>query len=182
MADQLIRTIKAISMKEIGNGKIGFLTEEEIKWYNVLNEPKILQGLLDTIIQKGNLIQFEDNAVILGNFVIKEKAKNEKFDKSNGTEDMMTFEELLRIGHEQGIIRIQTKMIQINEEKKSAIFKAQIKMKNESIYEAYGDANQENCGSMVKMHYIRMAETRAIARALRWATNNAAVIEETENK
>ena len=37
---------------------------------------------------------------------------------------------------------------------------------------------------MIKPHFIRMAETRAIARALRWATNNAKVAEEetTETK
>jgi hypothetical protein len=105
---------------------------------------------------------------------------------------MTTFEDLLNDAHtkfELGF-SIRTQMIENDWEKQRAIFKAIVIVKDkteleepfEKIYEAYGDATQENCGDMVKKHYIRMAETRAIARALRWATNNAkAATEETEN-
>jgi hypothetical protein len=33
-------------------------------------------------------------------------------------------------------------------------------------------------GATIRPHYIRMAETRAICRALRWATNNATAAKE----
>ena len=38
-------------------------------------------------------------------------------------------------------------------------------------FTAHGDAHDKNVGAMIIPHKIRMAETRAIARALRLATN-----------
>ena len=35
----------------------------------------------------------------------------------------------------------------------------------------HGDCDEKNTHALVAPHYIRMAETRTIARALRWATN-----------
>ena len=44
------------------------------------------------------------------------------------------------------------------------------------VFQAHGDATSDNIkGEMIKPHFIRMAETRAIGRAFRWATNNAKV-------
>lgn len=40
-------------------------------------------------------------------------------------------------------------------------------------YQGIGDTNTESVTGQVKSAYIRMAETRAIVRALRWATNIA---------
>lgn len=39
------------------------------------------------------------------------------------------------------------------------------------LYQGLGDADEKNTGAMVAKHKIRMAETRAIARALRWYNN-----------
>jgi len=69
---------------------------------------------------------------------------------------------------------------------KQAVFRAEVSIEYDNdkieIFSAHGDA--EGIGSeMIKPHFMRMAETRAIARALRWATNNAKVaVEETEEK
>jgi hypothetical protein len=198
MADKLIRTIKAVSKGKLADGKIGFITAEEAdKWYNTSGEPEALQGLMDTVIQKGNTIEFEMNGFNAVNFVLKEKAKQSE--KGSFTDDMTSFEDLLNDAHDKfDWMSIKTEMIENDWEKKRAIFKATVQtcLNNETThvsdddeevmfkqtFEAYGDATQENCGDMVKIHYIRMAETRAIARALRWATNNAkAAEEETEN-
>jgi methylthioribose-1-phosphate isomerase len=69
---------------------------------------------------------------------------------------------------------------------KDAVFKSVIDVINKDgnvqVFHAYGDASQENCAELVKKHYIRMAETRAIARALRWATNNAQTAKEETEK
>lgn len=109
------------------------------------------------------------------------KSGNKKF-----TDDLTSFEDLLNKAHQDfECFSIKTDVVSIDHESKSAVFKARIEMMKKSganqVFEAYGDADQENCAELVKKHYIRMAETRAIARALRWATNNAkAAIEETE--
>jgi len=95
--------------------------------------------------------------------------------------DIIKFETLLNLAHKKGLHNIETEMISVDWEKKTALFKATvvtIEGKGEDsirrTFQAYGDATQENIGSeKVKMHWIRLAETRAIARSLRWATNNA---------
>lgn len=194
MADKLIRTIKAVSLKykdnvdAKGEGSIGFLTEEEENhWYNVKAKPEALNGILETVIGRGNVIEFEMENGFPKNFTLKEKAKEKE---GSFTDDLTSFEDLLADAHKkfEDRMSIKTEMIQNDWEKQRAIFKATIEIFPEDstiefkqTFEAYGDATQDNCGEMVKKHYIRMAETRAIARALRWATNNAkAAAEETE--
>jgi len=205
MPDKLIRTIKAVSVKNKDNGSIGFLTnEEENHWYNVNGDAKDLDVLLANIIQKGNSVEFEVENGVPKNFVVKEKAEQQ----GSFTDDLTSFEDLLNNAHEkfEDCMSISTELIENDWEKQRAIFKAKVEIfandeqaekyqigelstetKNPvrlklAEFTAYGDATQDNCGEMVKKHYIRMAETRAIARALRWATNNAkAAEEETEN-
>jgi hypothetical protein len=188
MADKLIRTIKAISLKykdnvdAKGEGSIGFLTEEEENhWYNIKAKPEALNGILETVIGKGNVIEFEIENGFPKNFTLKEKATEKQGDF---TDDLVSFEDLLDDAHTKfdGDFSIKTEMIQNDWEKQRAIFKATVEVLGKGTYTGYGDATQDNCGEMVKKHYIRMAETRAIARALRWATNNAKTAEEeTEN-
>jgi hypothetical protein len=188
MVDKLIRTIKAVSLKykdsvdAKGEGSIGFLTEEEEnRWYNIKTKPEALNGLLESVIGKGNVIEFEVENGFPKNFTLKEKAAEKQGDF---TDDLVSFEDLLNDAHTKfdGNFSVKTEMIQNDWEKQRAIFKATVEVLGIGSYDAYGDATQDNCGEMVKKHYIRMAETRAIARALRWATNNAkAAEEETEN-
>jgi hypothetical protein len=49
------------------------------------------------------------------------------------------------------------------------LIKATVKTKDGGKYEAYGDADKNNTNRMVTPHLIRMAETRAVNRALRVA-------------
>ncbi|GAH86573.1 unnamed protein product, partial [marine sediment metagenome] len=74
---------------------------------------------------------------------------------------------------------IQTEKIEIDLENKYALFRAIVTGKN-GTFEAHGDATSENVGDFIKPHFIRMAETRAIARALRWYTNNIKGVEFTK--
>ncbi len=129
------------------------------------------------------------------------KGKEEKAtgDTSKSWEDeIVTFEQLLEAAHKKsnGNFSIKTWKLEVNLEKKYALFKARVivynhkarkevseKMTDEDegfiVFEGHGDATDENVtGDFIKPHFIRMAETRAIVRALRWYTNNATCTEE----
>lgn len=86
------------------------------------------------------------------------------------------FKVLLNSAHEKykDKFSIKTKMIEVNHEEKYAIFVAHV-ITEDQIFTGYGDAFKHNTGVLVQNAYIRMAETRAIVRALRFATNIAEV-------
>jgi len=104
--------------------------------------------------------------------------------KSKWEDEMVTFEDLLTKAHEmKQSFSIHTDVLKVDLEKKYALFKARIdvvgKDKNVAIFEGHGDATNDNVkGDHIKPHFIRMAETRAIVRALRWYTNNGCAEEE----
>lgn len=99
--------------------------------------------------------------------------------------DFITFKGLLELAHKQGLKSISTELISLDkdiiEEEKDGktflkqptglvIFKA-IVTGEKGTYEAYGDASPKSVQSpAIRPHIIRMSETRAIARALRWYT------------
>lgn len=191
--ERLTRTIKAISVKKKAEGEIGFLTTEEDKWYNIRAEEKILDTVLEGgTIKKGNKVEFEMKDGFAENFKIIEKAKEEK---KKWEDDIVSFEVLLTAAHKKakednGHLSIKTSVIRdedgkplINLEKKFAVFKASVEVINGdgsvSTYQGHGDATDTNVtGEFIKPHFIRMAETRAIVRALRWYTNNGCAEEE----
>lgn len=103
-------------------------------------------------------------------------------------DDMVTFETLLTKAHDLGkSFSIKTEMLQLDLEKKFALFKAKIEVFDErtnllTVFEAHGDATEENVtGDFIKPHWIRMGETRSIVRALRWYTNNGVAEEEKQD-
>ena len=183
--DKLIRTIKAISVKKKSEGEIGFLTlEEENHWYNVKAREDALDLLLKDVIQKGNCVEFEFELGIPTNFTLKSKAERKNSEK-NWADDMTNFEDLLTAAHTKGLVAISTEMISVDFEKKQAVFKATVTgnlgENNVGIFTGYGDA-EAITNELIKPHFMRMAETRAIVRALRWYTNNATVAEEEIEK
>ncbi len=182
----LRRHIKALSLKRIEEGSIGFMTEEDAdKWYNLFGDKEALEEMVKNVIAKGSIIEFEFNNGVVGSVTLIEKAPEGK----SGFDDMTNFEDLLDAAHEKfkDKLNIETELISVDYEKKHAIFRAEVSIDegDESkmqLFTAHGDSG--GIGSdMIKPHFIRMAETRAIARALRWATNNAKVaVEETNEK
>lgn len=82
--------------------------------------------------------------------------------------EFIKFEGLLDIAHKKGLTGIKTLLV--SSENGIYIFKAETQF-GEKVYTGYGDANKENVSSMVTKHLIRVAETRAIARALRFGCN-----------
>ena len=159
-----------------GQTQIGFtLKENPEKWYNIIAPIENLNTLRKSIINKGNEIEFE---VDLNGKVSNLKLISETKEDKGWEDDIVNFETLLTDAHKKGLDEIKTQLISVDLEKKYALFKA-IVHGAKGFFEAHGDATSENVkGDFIKPHFIRMAETRAICRALRWYTNNAQCSEE----
>lgn len=79
---------------------------------------------------------------------------------------------LLSLGHDEGLKGISTNLVQIPSELNgmTAIVHATVETAK-GTFQGIGDANPTNVTRMIVPHLIRMAETRAKARALRDAVN-----------
>jgi hypothetical protein len=91
------------------------------------------------------------------------------------------FAGLLDEAHSRGLRSIDTQLIQVPDDQNGnvAIVKATAEMEDGSHFSGIGDASPENVGRNIVPHIIRMAETRAKARALRDAVNvGATALEE----
>jgi hypothetical protein len=184
--------VKAVSGPREHEGKwsIGFMLHGSERWYNATNEEKEpLNQFKKEFLGKGNEIAF----VLANNepteMKLLEKAKPSE--KENWADDLMNFESLMKAAHKLQVpFSIKTECLNVDLEKKYALFKATVvgeSMERDGVktdqvtFEGHGDATDSNVkGDHIKPHFIRMAETRAIARALRWYTNNAGECAEEE--
>lgn len=89
-----------------------------------------------------------------------------------GSKDVVLYAGLLSQAHEEGLARVRTSILQIPTEENGrlAIVKAEVETAK-GLFEAIGDACPENVDDFLAPHLIRVAETRAKARALRDAVN-----------
>jgi hypothetical protein len=89
-----------------------------------------------------------------------------------GAKEVVLYAGLLSQAHEEGLARVKTSILQIPTEENGrlAIIKAEVET-GKGLFEAIGDACPENVDSFLAPHLIRVAETRAKARALRDAVN-----------
>jgi len=152
-------------------------------WYN---EFKDLNGEA-----KSNVVSMIDQ-VGKGDKIVLEVNEQNKYysitmiEKGVASQDTTNLRDLLDKAHKIGLRSITTEMVEINVKEKYALFKARVVIaKKDSdtsgyhVFESYGDALSYNVGTdgdatkKVKDSWIRMAESRAIVRALRWATNDA---------
>lgn len=193
MENKKIKGIVKLGPKNInefqGNKQVSFQLEDHDDWFCVQGPEEGLNVAMKMLV-KGNQIEFDfENNLVTNIKVISEAPKQ----TGNFSDDMTNFEDLLSRAHEiyKERFEIKTEMITVDLEKKYALFKATVIVTHEIksgedielYFEAHGDATIDNLTSkMIQPHFIRMAETRAISRALRWATNNAKVAEEETNK
>ncbi len=82
--------------------------------------------------------------------------------------DFVTYEGLLDNAHQKGLLGIKTELVSYKDNQ--AIFKAEA-FTEQGCFTGYGDADPSNVNRMIAKHILRMAETRAKARALRDLTN-----------
>jgi hypothetical protein len=89
-----------------------------------------------------------------------------------GSKEVVLYAGLLSQAHEKGLARVRTSILQIPTEENGrlAIIKAEVET-GKGLFEALGDASPENVDEQLAPHLIRVAETRAKARALRDAVN-----------
>lgn len=86
--------------------------------------------------------------------------------------EVATYAGLLAKAHEEGLKAITTRLLQIpgGDNGQTAIVEATVQT-DKGTYAGLGDASPQNVNRRVASHLIRMAETRAKARALRDAVN-----------
>lgn len=187
MTTKIQGKVKAISGPREHEGvlQMGFILEaDEKKWYNISGEKSFLEELLK-IIKKGAEISFDydSNKNITNLKMIKEPEKGKE---GSWADDITNFETLLKDAHKKfpGKLEIRTEILQdgngsplIDFEKKRAVFKATVTADG-NLFEGHGETTSENISGDTAKSWLRIAETRSIVRALRWATNNAKVAEE----
>lgn len=78
--------------------------------------------------------------------------------------EFILYSGLLALAHKQGLKFIDTDMLSAGPD--GYVFKATVEGER-GRFSAHGDASAKNVGKMIAPHVIRMAETRAVARALR---------------
>lgn len=88
------------------------------------------------------------------------------------TKEVVTYAGLLNRATQDNLKKVYTELIQLPSEanEMTAICMAEV-VTDKGVFRDYGDANPVNVSSMIVPHIIRMASTRAKARALRDAVN-----------
>jgi len=103
-------------------------------------------------------------------FLEKWKPKlDERFIKRIEGRDFVLYSGLLDLAHQKGLLKIEVDPLQFPTKENGffAICKASVTSKFGEAFVDVGDANPNNCNAKVAKHLLRMASTRAKARALR---------------
>ncbi len=104
-------------------------------------------------------------------FIVRMKIKDEHGNIVGETE-AISFKGLLSIAHDEGLRSVRTRLVQIpSEENGKTAIAFSIVQTHRGVFTGIGDANPSNVNRRIVPHLVRMAETRATARALRLAVN-----------
>lgn len=108
-------------------------------------------------------------------FVIRMKVRDEHGNVVGETE-AINFKGLLAIAHDEGLRSVRTELVQVPNEdnQRTAVVRATVRTRK-GLFTGIGDASPSNVNRRIVPHVIRMAETRAVARAFRVAVNVGAV-------
>jgi len=94
---------------------------------------------------------------------------DERFMTSIKNKDFVLYAGVLDLATQQGLLKLEVELLQYpsKENGNEAICHAVAEGKSGQVFSDVGDANPNNCHSMIAKHLIRMASTRAKGRALR---------------
>lgn len=79
------------------------------------------------------------------------------------------YKALLRMAREKGLVSLTVINSETDFKSKSALCHCKAAYKDGTHYEAIGSSTPDNTGTMTKEHYVEMANTRAMSRALRFS-------------
>jgi len=98
---------------------------------------------------------------------------DERFITNIKGKEFVVYAGVLDLAHQKGLQKIEVDVVQYptKENGSEAICKATIESKDGEIFVEWGDANPRNTNEKIVHHILRMAATRAKARALRDFTN-----------
>lgn len=132
----------AICRKDVGPGE-GWAWKSEVGWVPVCEEHKPEpKNLLEQLRANNDIVKLQGKEFVL-------------------------FSGLLSIAHNNGLESLETTLEHVDWEKQRALTKCVAKGVR-GTFTAYGDATPENTSKMVRSAFVRMSETRAIARSLRF--------------
>ena len=103
----------------------------------------------------------------------KKPKLDERFIKRIEGQEFVTYRGLLDLAHQKGLLKMEVIPVQYPcaENNQFAICKAIAESSTGELFTDVGDASPMNCNAKVAKHVLRMASTRAKARALRDMTN-----------
>jgi hypothetical protein len=91
--------------------------------------------------------------------------------------DVVLYDGLLHAAKQVGLVSIQTQLVQAPTETNGWIAIAHARVETKAgVFTGIGDANPENVNARIRPHFIRVAETRSKARALRDAVDLKGVV------
>ena len=98
---------------------------------------------------------------------------DQRFIKNISGRDFCLYAGLLDYAHQKGLLKLACEIIQYPtaDNGYEAVCKATAETKSGEVFVDIGDANKTNVNKMISVHILRMASTRAKARALRDLTN-----------
>jgi hypothetical protein len=108
-----------------------------------------------------------------GNDEVKKPKLNENFIKNLQGKDFVLYSGLLDLAHQKGLNKLEIEVVQqpTQDNGYEAICKAVAQTRFGEVFTDIGDASPKNTNKVIANHILRMASTRAKARALRDLTN-----------
>ena len=160
----------------------GTISEKQLKYIGLLRS-KVGSDKFKKVLNEVGLkedVQLKELTIEEASLLIDRLQESTEGEKGKRMDNYIDFEQLIKKAHQKfkGNFSIETEYIQkiaIDESNKfeePIVFRAKViihKNGKQQVFTAHGDATKNNTTEYMSKHLIRVAETRAIVRALRFA-------------